>query len=180
MRKFEIGVVILLASALSLAQGVGSAVGPSVEMAPAGITPLTKGKPGTVELAFRVKQGFHINSNHPNSSYLTPTTLKLDAPTDIAVGKIEYPRGRDLSFAFAPDEKLNVYSGDFAVRVTVHPLHTVLPGKYNVRGKLHYQACDDRACYPPRDLPMHFEVQVKKPAVAHHTRPTRQSPHVHQ
>ncbi|HEX6907726.1 MAG TPA: protein-disulfide reductase DsbD domain-containing protein [Terriglobales bacterium] len=151
--------------------------GPSVEMAPAGVTPVVRGKPSLVELDFRVKQGFHINSNHPNSPYLIPTVLKLDAPTDIAIGKVDYPAGRNLTFAFAPDEKLNVYSGDFAVKVTVHPLHTVMPGKYNVRGQLRYQACDDRACYPPRNLPIRFEVQVKKAAAR--ARPNRQSPHVH-
>jgi len=165
----------LLFSPLALAQGAG----PSVEMAPAGITPVVRGKPGSVELDFRVKQGFHINSNHPNSPYLIPTILKLDPPTDIAVGAVDYPAGRNLSFAFAPDEKLNVYSGDFAVRVTVHPLHTVIPGKYNIRGQLRYQACDDRACYPPRNLPLHFEVQVKKAAARAHTRHSRQSPHIH-
>jgi hypothetical protein len=163
----------VLATPLALAQ----AGGPSVQMAPTGVTSIMRGEPGTVELDFRVKQGFHINSNHPNSAYLIPTALKLDAPTDIAIGKVDYPAGRNLSFAFAPDEKLNVYSGDFAVKVTVHPLHTVVPGKYNVRGQLRYQACDDRACYPPRNLPVRFEVQVKK--AAPHPRPNRQSPHVH-
>ncbi len=164
----------LLAGA-SLAQG-----GPSVEMAPAGTTSVVRGKAGKVELDFRVKRGFHINSNHPNSPYLIPTILKLDPPTDIAAGEVIYPAGRNLSFAFAPDEKLNVYSGDFALQVTVHPLRSVIPGKYNVRGQLRYQACDDRACYPPRNLPLHFEVQVKKaPATRPRVRPNRQSPHIH-
>jgi hypothetical protein len=162
-----------LTTALVAAQGAG----PSVEMAPAGVTPVKRGEPSPVELDFRVKQGFHINSNHPNSPYLIPTVLKLDAPTDIAIGKVDYPPGRNLSFAFAPDEKLNVYSGDFSVKVMVHALHTIMPGKYNVRGQLRYQACDDRACYPPRNLPVRFEVQV--PKNGGHSRPNRQSPHVH-
>jgi hypothetical protein len=167
----------MLLTALMAVAAVAQAGGPSVEMAPAGMTSLVRGKPSMVELDFRVKQGFHINSNHPNSAYLIPTALKLDAPTDIAIGKIDYPQGSNLSFAFAPDEKLNVYSGDFAVKVTVHPLHTAIPGKYNVRGQLRYQACDDRACYPPRNLPVRFEVQVNK--TASRPRPNRQSPHVH-
>jgi len=168
---------VILLAALATTPALAQAGGPSVAMAPGGVTHLVRGQPGTVELDFRVKQGFHINSNHPNSAYLIPTALKLDAPTDIAIGKIDYPQGRNLSFAFAPDEKLNVYSGDFAVKVTVHPLHTAMPGKYNVRGQLRYQACDDRACYPPRNLPVRFEVQVKKAAPG--PRPNRQSPHVH-
>ncbi len=170
-------IAAILLAALVPASALAQAGGPSVEMSPAGVTPMMRGKPGMVELDFRVKAGFHINSNHPNSAYLIPTVLKLDAPTDIAIGKVDYPAGRNLSFAFAPDEKLNVYSGDFAVKVTVHPLHTVLPGKYNVRGQLRYQACDDRACYPPHSLPVQFQVQVKKTGAR--PRPNRQSPHVH-
>lgn len=165
--------LVLLLSAAALAQTPG----PSVEMAPAGVTPVTRGKPNSVELDFRVKQGFHVNSNRPNSPYLIPTVLKLDAPTDIVIGAVGYPAGRNLTFPFAPDEKLNVYSGDFALDVIVHPLRHLAPGKYNVRGQLRYQACDDRACYPPRNLPVHFEVQVRKTPPRPH--PNRQSPHVH-
>lgn len=165
--------LVLLLSAAALAQTAG----PSVEMAPAGVTPVTRGKPNSVELDFRVKQGFHVNSNRPNSPYLIPTVLKLDAPTDIVIGAVGYPAGRNLTFPFAPDEKLNVYSGDFALDVIVHPLRHLAPGKYNVRGQLRYQACDDRACYPPRNLPVHFEVQVRK--TPPRPRPNRQSPHVH-
>src|SRR5512146_2649045 len=84
--------VVLLTAIVAHAQSGG----PSVEMAPAGVTPVVRGKPGTVELDFRVRQGFHINSNHPNSPYLIPTVLKLDAPTDIAIGKVDYPAGRNL------------------------------------------------------------------------------------
>jgi len=104
--------------------------------------------------------------------------LKLDAPTDIVVGKISYPPGQDMSFPFSPDEKLSVYSGDFLVAVVVRPLHTVIPGKYMLHGKLRYQACDKAACYPPKELPVEFEVKVAKAAAPHKGNPA-QSPHVH-
>ena len=68
-----------------------------------------------VNLNFRVASGFHINSNTPKSEFLIPTGLKMDLPTDIVLGKIDYPAGKDLTFPFSPDEKLNVYSGDFAI-----------------------------------------------------------------
>ena len=53
----------------------------------------------------------------------------MDLPTDIILGKIEYPEGKDLTFPFSPDEKLNVYSGDFTIAVAVHPLHRRDTGK---------------------------------------------------
>ena len=151
---------------------------PSVTLSPVPIVTITRGKPGTVELHFRVVAGFHINSNTPKSEFLIPTTLKLDPPTDIVVGKVTYPAGEDMSFAFAPDEKLNVYSGAFSLSVIVRPLASVVPSKYALRGQLKYQACDNAACYPPKQLPVEFEVKVVKAPPAPRKNPA-QSPHAH-
>src|ERR1700735_4908377 len=131
-----------------------------------------------VDLNFRVPPGYHINSNTPKSEFLIPTALKMDLPTDVILGKIQYPAGEDASFPFSPDEKLSVYSGDFTIAVAVHPLHSVVPGKYQMRGVLRYQACDNAACYPPKNLPVSFEVKVTKEPSEHHANPA-QSPHVH-
>jgi hypothetical protein len=94
------------------------------------------------------------------------------------LGGVTYPEGEQMSFAFAPEEKLSVYSGDFSLSVMVRPLASVLPGKYAFRGELKYQACDNAACYPPKKLPVQFEVKVVKPAPPHRKNPA-QSPHIH-
>lgn len=177
LRKLGIGLLALVALA-SAQDSPGHRV-PSVTMAPAGVTPVTRGKAGTVDLQFRVGSGFHINSNTPKSDFLIPTSLKLDAPTDIVVGKITYPPGEDRSFPFAPDEKLSVYSGDFALSVVVRPLSSVIPGKYAFHGKLRFQACDNAACYPPRTTPVDFEVKVIKAKSTTHKSNPAQSPHAH-
>jgi hypothetical protein len=155
--------------------------GPSVTMSPAAVATVVRGKPGSTTLAFRIGDGFHINSNTPSAEFLIPTALKLDAPTDIVIGKITYPPGEEASFPFAPDEKLSVYSGEFMLHVVVRPLASVVPGKYSIRGQLKYQACDKAACYPPKRLPVQFEVKVVKnnAAVRVHRNPA-QSPHIHQ
>jgi Disulphide bond corrector protein DsbC len=151
---------------------------PSVTMSPVPVENVTRGKSGMVGLRFRVSSGFHINSHTPREDYLIPTDLKLDAPTDIIVGKVTYPAGTDTSLPFAPDDKLSVYTGLFDLAVTVRPLASVLPGKYSFRGELKYQACDNAACYPPKKLPVEFEVRVVKGASAPKRNP-RQSPNVH-
>ena len=153
---------------------------PSVTMSPVSIATITRGKPGKVELTFRIGSGFHINSSTPRAEYLIPTALKLAPPTDIVVGKISYPPGEDASFPFAPDEKLSVYSGEFTLGVTVRPLASVMPGKYVLRGNLKYQACDKAACYPPKQLPVEFEVKIVKGTSPVPKKNPAQSPHVHQ
>jgi hypothetical protein len=170
--------LLLLAVALLGAQDLQRRKSPSVTLTPAPPATAVRGKSTTVELRFHINSGFHINSNKPAADYLIPTTLKLDVPTDIVVGKITYPPGESVSFAFAPDEKLSVYSGEFDLAVKVRPLATVLPGKYEIRGRLKYQACDNAACYPPKQLPVDFEVKVVKAPPPVKKNPA-QSPHAH-
>lgn len=149
-----------------------------ISMEPVGTTAIDRGHPGNVQLQFRVARGFHVNSNHPNQDYLKKTELKLDAPTDIVIGRVVYPPGEDRSFPFAPKDKLSVYSGDFEINVTVRPLSHVLPAKYAVHGFLKYQACDNAACYPPKQLPVTFDVKVTKGQEPRKKNPA-QSPHAH-
>ena len=151
---------------------------PSVTIAPVPLVTAPRTQQTTVQLNFRVAHGFHINSNTPKSEFLIPTSLKMDVPTDIALGKIAYPPGQDVSFPFSPDEALNVYTGDFKITLIVHPLQSVVPGKYVMHGALRYQACDNAQCFPPKNLPVSFDIKVvKEPPGPRHN--PAQSPHVH-
>ena len=175
-----LGLFILIASLLTAIPGPAQTPGkaPTLTIAAVPLTTAQRAKQTMVNLNFRIPSGYHINSNTPKSEFLIPTALKMDLPTDIVLGKIEYPAGEDRSFPFSPDEKLSVYSGDFTIAVAVHPLHSVVPGKYVMHGVLRYQACDNAACYPPKSLPVSFEVKVVKEPAEHHANPA-QSPHVH-
>jgi hypothetical protein len=155
----------------------GRGAAPSVSVAPVETVTVTRGGSAPVELDFRVASGFHINSNEPRGEFLLPTTLKLDPPSDIVIANVSYPPGKDYSFAFAPDEKLNVYTGDFTVRGTVKTTKTVPAGTYRVHGTLSYQACDNAACYPPKKLPVAFDVHIPKSTTSGKRNPG-QSPHV--
>jgi len=167
----------VVGAGVAFAQAPGTRA-PSVTVAPVEPISVTSGKSGEVTVHFRVAPGFHINSNTPKSEFLIPTALKLEAPTDIAISKVTYPAGKDMSFPFAPDEKLNVYTGDFDVTLMVRPLQSVMPSKYAIHGMLKYQACDNAACYPPKQVPVDFQVKVLKGATASGSNPA-QSPHAH-
>lgn len=122
----------------------------------------TAGQKASVELKFRVSDGFHINSNAPRSSYLIPTKLELKVPAEFGAVKIAYPAGKDFVFAFAPDEKLNVYSGEFAITADFNLAKTAKSGQHTIHGELTYQACNDRACFPPKKLPVSIDVMVSR------------------
>ena len=108
------------------------------------------GKATVLELRFHVVDGFHINSHQPKSDLQMPTRVALTAVDGVQLGRPDYPAGTPFSFSFSPADKLDVYQGEFIVRLPV----TAAAGPHQIAGVLHYQACDHAACYPPKTLPI--------------------------
>jgi len=104
--------------------------------------------PATVQLHFRIDPGFHINSHTPKSDMLIPTKILVEDLNGATVSNVSFPEGTPYAFAFEPKTKLDVYSGD--VTLTAHV--KAAPGNYTLKAALHYQACDQSACYPPKTL----------------------------
>ncbi len=110
------------------------------------------GEPQVVALRFRVEDGFHINSHTPKDQLLTPTVLRLHTGSGARMGlKVEgeqYPKGSAFRLRVGTGETLSVYQGQFQVGVRL-----VAPkGDSTLTGELHYQACDNVSCFPPRTL----------------------------
>jgi hypothetical protein len=120
------------------------------------------GRSAPVSFSIHIKPGFHVNSHQPISPELIPTEVTFSPPQDLVVAKIQYPAGVLTAFAFDPSEKLSVYSGDVTVKATVLTAPKATAGAYTVHGELKYQACDNNACYPPKRLPIQFDVKIAK------------------
>jgi hypothetical protein len=161
MKRLLVGLIALLLVGLAWSQTPGDRL-PSVIMAPVGNVQLRAGGSVNLDLDFRIGTDFHINSNKPKADYLIPTILKLNPSEPIAVADVKYPAGEDMAFAFSPNEKLSVYSGDFTINTVLKASANAAAGTYPVKGELRFQACDRSACYPPRSLPVQFQVTVVK------------------
>jgi len=147
----------VLLAGFAVAQTFGDK--PPVAMAPVGSVQVRAGASKDVTLDFRIGAEFHINSHTPKSPLLIPTVLRLTVPAQVIVADVKYPAGQDVSFAFSPDEKLSVYSGDFSIDAVLKTPANVPAGTYPVTGELRFQACDHSACYPPRAIPVQFQVR---------------------
>ena len=108
------------------------------------------GRPATLELRFQIVPGYHVNSHTPKSQLLIPTILTLQTAGGVKAGALEYPVGKLYSFSFDPGDKLDIYAGNFIVKLPV----IAAAGEHSIDGSLRYQACDNAACYPPRTLPV--------------------------
>ncbi|MGC2696080.1 MAG: protein-disulfide reductase DsbD domain-containing protein [Candidatus Angelobacter sp.] len=141
---------------------------------------VSPGHSAPVQFKFRVQDPYHINSSKPLVPELIPTQVHLSLPGEVAVGRMQYPAGQLMSFPFDPSTKLSVYSGDFAIHGMVIAPTAAATGTYTIHGELKYQACDNNACYPPKNLPFTFNVKVgSRGKAGPKARPTASSPHIH-
>lgn len=82
-----------------------------------------------------------------------------------AVHEVAYPKSEKLHLQ-AIDETVPVYRNHFQLirEVTLAPESDLKPlldstGNFSIEGTLRYQACDDRVCYVPQDLPLKWTFQ---------------------
>ncbi len=153
-------------TAMAAAQDEFNPKPPEMFATPVGRVSVAAGSAVKVPLKFRLSDGYHINSNVPRSELLIPTVLTLQASSPAVSIRIRYPKGEDVAFEFEPNEKLNVYSGEFIITASLRATRAASPGVHTVRGALKFQACNDRACFPPKTLPVEFQLTVEKPASA--------------
>lgn len=93
-----------------------------------------------------IESGWHINSNKPLDEFVIPSALLLDGAT-AALTSAEYPAHTVRAFTFSGGQKLAVYEGTIRIPFAAK----LKSGATSIKGKLHYQACNDNVCLPPRD-----------------------------
>jgi thiol:disulfide interchange protein DsbD len=159
-------ILVCLAAPVAWAQAAGQVVKAKVTIASPVATPDSVVKAAVV---VEVDSGYHINDHHPSLDYLIPTEVKLEPSQAVTVQEITYPKGEPKKLAFS-DAPLSVYEGTVQVDVALHIERKTLPGDYEVKGQLAYQACNDHACLPPAKAPLLFSFRV-----ARHVAPVRRS-----
>ena len=112
------------------------------------------GRPDWIELRFHVAPGYHINSHTPHDELLLPTVLELEPIDPVRIVGQEYPAGIPLRLDVGAGETLSTYQGEFRVRLQL----VAAKGDAVLAGVLRYQACDARACFPPKRLPVRIAV----------------------
>ncbi len=163
-RKTAFVAVAVLGLAALAAQGQIFGSNPAQDRSLAKINPVAylfpeqvtipAGRPSPVALHFRVAPGLHINSHTPNEDYLIPTTLSIPANSGVRLSGASYPAGTDVTLPLDPKTKLSVYTGEFIIQVHI----VAVRGDHLVQGKLHYQACDNSQCMPPKTATVAIDV----------------------
>ena len=91
----------------------------------------------------KIEDGWHIQSAHPLDTFTIPTALAIDG-----LIQADYPPHVLKTFTFSGGTKLAVYEGTIQIPFTAK----LKNGATSVNATLHYQACNDTVCLPPRDV----------------------------
>ena len=113
-----------------------------------------------VKIPLTVERGYHVNSNAPRETYLIPLKLTWTSTGALEAGAITYPEPSIEKYEFA-EKPLSVFSGNFDLIAHFKVKGNATAGPGVAAGKLHYQACSDRACYAPKtvDITVLYQVQ---------------------
>ena len=131
---------------------------------------LTVGEPRTVagkrnaavqaKIPVSIRPGYHVNSNTPSEEYLIPLKLTWTSTGAIEGGSVTYPKPSLEKYEFA-EKPLSVFTGDFELVTDFKVAANAPAGPGAAVGKLRYQACSDRACFPPKTVEVTVPYQIQ-------------------
>ncbi len=110
--------------------------------------PLKAGNPSVLTVELNISDRYHINSEKPLEDYLIPTALELEPSPGITFGESVFPPALMKSFSFS-DSPMSVFEGIVKINVEMIPDSDIAPKDMEIKGRVHYQACNDTSCLPP-------------------------------
>jgi hypothetical protein len=116
-------------------------------------------------LDIRLKPGMHVYA--PGVEGYIAIDWKMKDSEAYKAHDVTYPKS-EILYLQAIDERVPVYRNEFRLTrdITIGPDAKVRPlldstGSFTIEGTLRYQACDDRLCYIPQDLPVKWTLQYE-------------------
>ena len=98
-----------------------------------------------------------MNSEKPRNEFLIPFRLEWEQGP-LTVAATRYPEAAELQVG--PD-KLLVYTGSCTVRTDFRVPSIAGPGKVEIKGKLHFQACNTQMCFRPATVDVVLPVTIR-------------------
>src|SRR4051794_32561568 len=113
-----------------------------------------------VKIPCVVQPGYHVNSNKPSDEYLIPLKLTWKSTGALEGGQVVYPKPALEKYQFS-ETPLSVLTGNFDLVASFKVAATAPAGPGVAVGQLRYQACSDKACFPPKTVEVTVPYQVQ-------------------
>ena len=107
-----------------------------------------------------VHTGYHVNSNTPSDAYLIPLKLTWKSTGALEAGQTTYPKPSMEKYEFS-EKPLSVFTGKFDLTANFKVAANAPAGPGVAVGQLRYQACSDKACFPPKTVEVTLPYQIQ-------------------
>jgi len=129
-----------------------------VKVAPLEAVRAKAGKAVKVALSLQVDSGYHVNSNKPADPYLIPLRLTWGTGP-LASRAVTFPKPQSENYGFSA-KPVSVFTGNFEIVTRFKTAPGSPRGSSVVAGKLHYQACNESMCLPPKTIDVSLPVEI--------------------
>ena len=119
---------------------------------------LRVGHKAMAAVVVEIKDGFHAQSHAPLDENYIKFVVKLDETPGLTFGPPQYPPGEVIDYPALG--KLSVYTGKVIVRIPIEVKADAKPGPVEISGKVKYQVCDDKVCYPPESPAFKIKTEI--------------------
>jgi thiol:disulfide interchange protein len=133
--------------------------GPRAELNPLVESEVRAGGTARAALEVRLPPQLHVQSNAPRDPALIPTELTFSPPAGVRATELVFPEATDFQQAGLP-EPLAVFEHEFAIGVQFAVAEGTASGTIEIPGRLRYQACDDKVCFPPQTADVRWALTV--------------------
>ena len=133
---------------------------PAPKIQPPNLVHLGRGKTVTTQIDVAIAKPFHVQANPASKAGMVATEIIVEPAPGIRLEKVRYPHGVPFKFAQA-GEPIEVYEGEFGIGLVLKADGHAEKGKQNVHAHLKYQACDEKTCFRPTELPFEFSVEIE-------------------
>lgn len=112
----------------------------------------------TAKVTVQLRNGYHVNSNTPSDDYLIPLRLTWTA-APLEMKSVAYPKPKMEKYEFS-EKPLSVFTGDFDLVTTFQVPANANTGMQVLSGKVRYQACTHKECFPPKTVEVKLPVDI--------------------
>ena len=114
----------------------------------------------TLVADFELKPKMHVYA--PGVQHYIPISIELDPSNYFYTNSVEFPKPEILRLP-AINETVPVFQGKFRVSQDITMRERDALGtlkELKIKGRLRYQACDDKMCYLPQNIPLEWSLKV--------------------
>jgi thiol:disulfide interchange protein DsbD len=122
---------------------------------------LKPGQQAWAAVTVQIKEGLHAQSHTPLDENFIKFEVKPDPNPAVTFGEPKYPMGKVEDYPALG--KLSVYTGQVVIFVPLTVKADARPAPLELTGKVNFQACDDKVCYPPESPKFTIKTEIVPP-----------------